>query len=482
MRKKVALPLMILVFALVAGLAFAQTQTQTTILPPGHFAPEDRQAVPMASPGLASGLIAAKSATILVDGAKVARARETTEATWESGKAALMGVNVALDPIAVSTWERLESDNGARSWRIAISSPGATFLWPHFTRPLSEVEGTVLVYGVPDAAFAMQARPTKTARTEGFWGPFVAGDLLHVEVVTDSDRPPQLVVDFIGHGIRKVSGEQKESNCYLDPTCFPAWSPLKSAVGLMLISSGLGVGMCTGSLIMDTAETFSPWFLTANHCLSRQGQADSLVIIWNFHTDQCDGPVPNAFALPTSEGSEVMFTNRQYDETLLLLDQPPPDGTAYLGWTLASPKTGDDITVIHHPAGAWLRISFGNTLSSAGSFWNVRYDQSSTEGGSSGSALLNADQQLIGTLTSGTASCMRMQGTDNFGKFSGAWDRGMLDILSNGGPPADDDDDNDTGGDSEDDDEPFVPLDDDDDSPTKDRDDNQDDDGCGCFI
>jgi hypothetical protein len=61
-------------------------------------------------------------------------------------------------------------------------------------------------------------------------------------------------------------------------------------------------------------------------------------------------------------GSEIYYTadsDEEIDITLFLLDEEPPDGTVYSGWTTAGQSGNDDVTVLHHPAGDYMRISFG---------------------------------------------------------------------------------------------------------------------------
>ena len=53
--------------------------------------------------------------------------------------------------------------------------------------------------------------------------------------------------------------------------------------------------------------------------------------------------------------------------------------------------------------------------------WFTNPNKGVTEQGSSGSPLFNANQLIIGTLTSGSSSCNYLYGTDNYGKMSYHW-------------------------------------------------------------
>jgi V8-like Glu-specific endopeptidase len=125
---------------------------------------------------------------------------------------------------------------------------------------------------------------------------------------------------------------------------------------------------------------------------------------------------------------------RQGDEQQLRLHpaaagRQTAGGTKYLGWTTKALQTNTAITVIHHP-GTWKRISFGKVTQTSGNFWRVVYSQSSTEGGSSGSPLLNSSKQVVGQLYAGTALCTNMSGYDRFGKFSVSWTKGLSTYLN----------------------------------------------------
>jgi hypothetical protein len=161
--------------------------------------------------------------------------------------------------------------------------------------------------------------------------------------------------------------------------------------------------------------------------------ADSLIVSWKYQTSSCNGSVPSINKVPHTFGSSVKVTNKSSDFTLLLLDKKPPSGTVYLGWNANASAlgTGTDVTVIHHPDGSWKRISFADVAASAGNYWRVVYAQGSTEGGSSGSPLiLDSAKQIVGQLSKGNASCANMSGTDDYGKFSVSWTKGLSTYLN----------------------------------------------------
>ncbi|MDP8254241.1 MAG: hypothetical protein P9M14_00690 [Candidatus Alcyoniella australis] len=418
-------------------------QTQTT------FSPITQDAVlpnaPLTCPGMVLGSVAPQSSTVSIDPATVADALQRLRADNPDAKRELIGVSVPVPQIDPATWEQLEAADGARSWRVAIRSEGATFIRPHFSGLNANLASQVMVYGDPSVGTVQTLEQFRTDGADQFWGPLIQGDVLHIELVNDLDTPPQFRIDWISHGIVEFdagldSGE-KESWCYLDPTCHSDWVPLKSAVGQMAFESGGGTYSCTGTLLSDTALTYQPWFITANHCISGASEANSLVVTWNYNTSVCNGSAPNFYSLPHSSGSDLKWTNSTYDMTLLMLDSSPPAGAAYLGWSASQVGSGSAASVLHHPAGAYLRLSIGNVVGTYSDFTEVHYREGSTEGGSSGSSLLSSSAKVVGTLSAGDASCSHMSGTDYYGNFAGAYSAGLSSFLNNGSPGDDDDDD-----------------------------------------
>ncbi|MGH7973394.1 MAG: FG-GAP-like repeat-containing protein, partial [Limisphaerales bacterium] len=164
--------------------------------------------------------------------------------------------------------------------------------------------------------------------------------------------------------------------------------------------------------------TYSPYFLTANHCILNQTVASTLELWWFYQSSTCNGTPPPVTSVPhTSGGADFLATFGPNDFTFLHLRQPPPAGVQYLGWTATPPAIGTAIVTLHHPGGNPTKISFGNITSSDSSFWYIQWNNGVTENGSSGSPLLNSSQQVLGQLYGGYSSCTTPNGIDQFGRF-----------------------------------------------------------------
>ncbi len=414
--------------------------------------------------------------------ARAARAQKAGDV-----KSIITSVHVDVPDFDARSWRRVVGIEGRDAWQVVIQSADATFLRAHFPE-YDLADGDVVVYAPEDAVSTRLVDRRRGPGGDGLWGPMVEGDTMVIEVRASAFDEPNLRVDRLSHGLPGAFARTKEQRCHVDVNCDPAWAEMKSGVGLMQFEVfGFGSG-CTGSLIADMPETGRPWFLSANHCLSDQQTANTLVVFWNYETDGCNGNVPSLAGLPQSAGAEYVAGNSFSDFTLLSLAQEPPAGTYHLPLSLDPLAGGEAITVVHHPDLTHKRITYGNQVGDAGTHWTVKYFEGSTEGGSSGSPLFNAQNEIVGQLTGGGAACSRMFLTDRFGKVSMSWDRGLSDYLSTiptgytttttTVPPGDDDDDDwypddDTGDDDAADDDTAEPADDG-------EADSDDDDGCGC--
>jgi V8-like Glu-specific endopeptidase len=205
------------------------------------------------------------------------------------------------------------------------------------------------------------------------------------------------------------------ANCVVNAACqsSAAVNTAKDAVATILFSSQGGQFICTGQLIADTDNaTVVPYFLTAHHCIGSSGEASSLETYFDYQTT-CSNPNCTQPYNNTGEtvGSTIKATGSSSDYSLLQLSSTPvtPDGVAtYLGWlTTAVANTNNyGLFRISHPKGAPQAYSEGvvdttkgtcRTLP-RGSFIYSRDTLGATEGGSSGSAVVNSSGQIVGQL------------------------------------------------------------------------------------
>jgi len=202
----------------------------------------------------------------------------------------------------------------------------------------------------------------------------------------------------------------------------------RSVVKLLIPYSSYELAWCTGTLINNTNNDYTPYILSAAHCIedvTNIKYVGQTVFYFNYETSGCDQTTKEP-SYSTLTGCKVLSYGTEFgqgDSDYLLLqlnNNIPQSFNAYWsGWSRSTEKFSGCVG-IHHPAGDVKKIS---TVS--GKIQNIGYDvdvwdydthimvkwqqtdngYGITEGGSSGSALFNSNQRLIGTLSGGESSC-----------------------------------------------------------------------------
>lgn len=232
--------------------------------------------------------------------------------------------------------------------------------------------------------------------------------------------------NWYGHAKINESG-----GCNLDVVCpdgIPWNNEIRSVARILN-----GGGLCTGSLVNNTAKDGKPYFLTANHC-NPQSMA-SAVFRFNYESPTCGSQTSansqNAVTNNTINGSSFKARNAGSDFGLIELNSIPPAdyNIYYSGWN----NSGDipQKTVgIHHPSGDLKKLAFDDDAPGSSTYgtsvtngeWRIyRWDRNTTtEGGSSGSGLWDENRLIVGQLHGGAANCGNSI-NDYYGKLSVSW-------------------------------------------------------------
>ncbi len=252
-----------------------------------------------------------------------------------------------------------------------------------------------------------------------------------------------IVLGSVGQAYRDIFGvfSEQATPDNIDINC-PAGDPYqleKHAVARMSFVENKQGKLCSGALINNVRSDGTPYFLTANHCISTNESAMSLVTYFNYEDKDCNDSPASLVGISIS-GSTKKSTNAPSDFTLLQLStNPDPDFKPYFaGWNALSDSVIQSGFTIHHPSGKVKKIalsyqpiyslpyelSWGNgtttTKTPPDTHWWVRFDLGFTAGGSSGSPLFDNHHLIVGQLHGGADA-------DNFyGKLSYSWDKGSF--------------------------------------------------------
>ncbi|MEP5254281.1 MAG: T9SS type A sorting domain-containing protein [Winogradskyella arenosi] len=355
----------------------------------------------------------------------------------------------------VGEWTTLK--NGDRIWRMAYSSEGAyslNFMFDVFKIP----EGAKLyVYNdaKTDLLRPFTAHNNNDEEVLGTW--LVQGDTAWIEYYQPANvtGEAKLTIGSVVHGYRtaqmyeKAFGQSGACNYDVDCDITPANDPfgintvkenVKTAAGMLVTGS---TGFCSGTLVNNTNNDGTPYFLTANHCSGGEGSW-AFRFNWRSPGTSCGTFTSsvNGTYNQTVSGAVLRANSSQSDMELVEITDASffenNTDLVWAGWNNSTTQTPQLNFGVHHPSGDIQKVSrdddgatrnstlFNNNPNTQ--VWLISdWDLGVTEGGSSGSGLFNETGHLIGMLSGGSAACSGTTdngGFDIYGRFGVAWDYG----------------------------------------------------------
>jgi V8-like Glu-specific endopeptidase len=316
-----------------------------------------------------------------------------------------------------------ESPGGGFTWATTISSPGADGIRVHFAN-FSVPQGAEM-YIFSQAGDAHGPYTGEGRNRDGdFWTHTVFSDtavllLSHPGQATPRDRANvRFVIDRVGHiRLNRPIADPQDWNqnqcdnasCVLDANCGSVAPADQSAIAKYEWVAGAWIYTCTGGLIADTDNSSQRnLFLTANHCMSKNRDARNLETFFFYTTSSCNGNCPAWPSAPSTIGSSILATGRDGDYSLLELSENPPSGTSFLGWT-NSPiafTNGADLYRVSNPNYGPQVYSHHQVDTGAGTCSGLPRGEiiyshdvdGATDGGSSGSPVVNSSGEIVGQL------------------------------------------------------------------------------------
>lgn len=318
-------------------------------------------------------------------------------------------------------WEEL--DDGGKLWRIGLVSPGAWSMHIIFNEYRLPPGAKVFIYNSDKT----QIIGAFTSRNNKPWGSLAVAPLSDDEIVVEYYEPKnagfngQLSIGQVGHGYKDVFGIEDDGYglsqaCNKDINCPEGddWQVEKHAICRIIFSNMNGNSfLCTGSLINNTRNDGTPYFLSAFHCLTTYYEAQTTIFYFNYESPTCNGP--DVDTSQTISGSIQRAKVPYLDFSLVEMSEiiPASYEPYFAGWDISfDPPT--NVTGIHHPRGDVKKITYSDFSPVTGDFgdqnWNLddnthwfveKWTLGIMEGGSSGSPLFNQNHHIVGDLSGG---------------------------------------------------------------------------------
>jgi hypothetical protein len=356
------------------------------------------------------------------------------------GKSQRMRVGIAKPAGVEVDFEDVQAGPSGYTWTAAAESTNAVAMRIHFTDFSLPAGSELYVYNTMGEIFGPYTDNGPNGSGD-FWSHTVTGSFVYIQVMHKGEvsrkmlKDSHFVVQDVAHMGEKFLLpflQQKRPQrdtisriesfcsfnewCVEDAGCYGTgdWGAINDArygVAHMQFIDGAWIYICTGGLLADTdPATQIPYFLTANHCIDKESIADTLECYWQFWTSSCGGACYDPIGVvPRTLGAAINSTDSTGDYTLMTLDENPPSGSVFLGWnsTAVAFNNGYQLYRISHPSGAPQAFSKHQVDTGKGTCsgwprgdWIYSHDLiGATEGGSSGSPVLNSVGEVVGQLS-----------------------------------------------------------------------------------
>lgn len=339
-----------------------------------------------------------------------------------------VGNDVSIDLKTVAT--RTILPQGGTIWQYAISGEGSVGIAVHFSHFWLPEGAELYLY---DSTHTI-IRGAYTNRNNHEDGYLAISDIPSTQVILEYYEPEGcqkeglLTIGSIYQSYKTLASTTAD-RIFINCPDGDNWQNEKHAVARMTYHSGRYGYYCTGFLVNNVKQDGTPYFQTANHCISDSASARTLIACFNYEYATCNGgQIRDSLSL---SGARLLAHSSVSDFSLLLLSETPPNSAKpyYAGWDASarSPKSG---VGIHHPQGTPKCISTESdpprnqkiaiqwdegVTSNANTHWQVQFNKGGTEAGSSGSPLFDDNHRVIGQLHGGD------EYTSYYGKLSLSW-------------------------------------------------------------
>lgn len=281
------------------------------------------------------------------------------------------------------------------------------------------------------------------------WLPITDGNSADLEIFVETISPEMLNFKIDSLSLIIVNSIKKNDssivpqslnlakNIHHDLTCwsgsveYPALESAASSTAFInYVKNGESL-VCTGTLLNDSESTYTPWFITADHCISDQTTANTAEFEWFLQADACDSAVTDHRYQKTYGGAELLWNDMTNDVSFFKLRELPPSTVTFAGWN-TDIQIGDRVWSAHHPNSDHTMVGSGvvtellKSVFGDGEIYRpldvVKYEHGGTESGSSGSGIFkieNGYPYWKGTLYGGPVDDYQTSFYSHFSNYYG---------------------------------------------------------------
>jgi len=327
-------------------------------------------------------------------------------------------VRVDISPEKDGSWHQISSS--LRVWILGICSPGCSSIGLTFSHYRLMPGVKVFVYPYHSSNYL----GAFTFRNNGRYGILPVSPLPDDSIIIEMQVPSyaeiygnlRLGMVSLGYPISRryqypTGDSTLSADCNVDVTCYlnRELQTQKHAVCKIIYENS---GLCTGTLVNNTAWNGRPLILTSAHCIKNESAAQSAIFYFDYEREMCDGKIK---PLKSVAGSHLLARNEEYDFALVEVQQKIPldYNPVYAGWNVTGQPFAQSFT-IHHPMGDVKKIAINEDPVMNGRIFNVpndnywvvpNYETGTTQAGSSGSSLFDSAFYIRGILSYGGESC-----------------------------------------------------------------------------
>ena len=362
-----------------------------------------------------------------------------------------MGVSVYVNKGIENsgTWTKLP--NGGKIWRLELQAKGALALGVYYDDFFIPNGGKLFLYNDNRNQVIGAFTANNNPQEHLFSTQFVQGDKVVLEyyqpqTVTQTAR---IHISELAYAYRDIDFMIRKDRsawaCMIDVACSEGdnWQNQIKGVARISIKIGGNYYWCSGTLINNTNNDRTPYFLTASHCGGNASASDlnQWIFYFNYQASTCNG---SASGYNSTTGCQMKAHDPSHadagsDFYLVEFNNAIPNifNVFYNGWnrTDSNADAGNGVG-IHHPAGDIKKISTYDTPITSSTFWNglpthwrltwayTANGRSIMQPGSSGSPVFDSNGLIMGDLTGGyTSNSCSNPSPAFYGKIWYSWDQ-----------------------------------------------------------